>query len=180
MADPEEKRIGEMILGLDFTALGMHLPQYLESQGTESMGEPTNDNRDTAARRRGRPKAGQRPVVPWEKVYELLVFGEVALQEATSRPDVQFPSYRELASRYGVSVSLIASYAAKHQCMKRRELVHAQMQLQFEQRLLEKRAEAPTMPLVEVIAIIDEYMRVLRQGAMVPAAQDVLPAHRVA
>jgi hypothetical protein len=144
------------------------------------MSEPMNDNDDVTGRKRGRPKGGHGPAVPWHRVYRLLVFGEVALNETTSRPEVRFPSYRELASRYGVSVSLIATYAAKHQCIKHRELLHAHVQGQPEHRLLEQGVAAPTMPIVEVIAILEEYRRALQEGAVLPEAQDAQPTHRLA
>lgn len=144
------------------------------------MSQPKNDNGDVAGRKRGRPKGGRGPAVPWHRVYRLLVFGEVVLNKVTRRPDVRFPSFRELASRYGVSVSLIANYAAKHQCTKRRGLLHAQMQGQLEQGLLENGVEAPTMPIVEVIAILEEHKRALQESTALPETQDAHPTHRVA
>jgi integrase/recombinase XerC len=37
------------------------------------MSAPMNDNRDTAGRKRGRPKGGHGPAIPWHRVYRLLV-----------------------------------------------------------------------------------------------------------
>jgi hypothetical protein len=97
-------------------------------------------------------------------VDQLLVLGEDVLNDKTGRPEVQYPTYRELSSRYGVSASLIATYAAKHQCMKRREENIARTQAQFEQKLIEKRAQVLAMSAAEAIEIIDGYMQSFRQA----------------
>jgi hypothetical protein len=128
------------------------------------MSDSMNDNSDSDAPKRGRPKRGQGPGVPWQEVDQLLVLGEEVLNEKTGRPEVRYPTYRDLSSRYGVSNSLIATYAAKHQCMKRREENIARTQAQFEQKLIEKRAEARAMSAAEAIEIIDGYMQSFRQA----------------
>jgi hypothetical protein len=123
-----------------------------------------NHSSDSGAPKRGRPRRGQGPGVPWQEVDQLLVLGEDVLNEKTGRPEVQYPTYRELSSRYGVSASLIATYAAKHQCMKRREENIARTQAQFEQKLIEKRAQVLAMSAAEAIEIIDGYMHSFRQA----------------
>jgi hypothetical protein len=128
------------------------------------MSDSMNDSSDSDAPKRGRPKRGQGPGVPWQEVDQLLVFGEEVLNEKTGRPEVRYPTYRDLSSRYGVSNSLIATYAAKHQCMKRREENIARTQAQFEQKLIEKRAEARAMSAAEAIEIIDGFMQSFRQA----------------
>jgi len=128
------------------------------------MSYSMNDSKDSGAPKRGRPKRGQGPGVPWQEVDQLLVLGEDVLNEKTGRPEVHYPTYRELSSRYSVSASLIATYAAKHQCMKRREENIARTQAQFEQKLIEKRAEVRAMSAAEAIEIIDGYMQSFRQA----------------
>jgi hypothetical protein len=144
------------------------------------MNELTTNHGDTAGRKRGRPKRGQGPAIPWQEADRLLVFGAVAIDEMTGRQEVRYPSYRELASRYGVSVSLIATYASKHQCIKRRHENQARTQVQFEQLLLEKRAEARTISIADVITLVDDYMRVLQEVTVFPEALDGRPARRAA
>jgi hypothetical protein len=122
----------------------MPLIDELNSRGG-TMSYSMNDSSDSGAPKRGRPKRGQGPGVPWQEVDQLLVLGEDVLNEKTGRPEVKYPTYRELSSRYGVSASLIATYAAKHQCMKRREENIARTQAQFEQKLIEKRAQVLAM-----------------------------------
>jgi hypothetical protein len=128
------------------------------------MNDSMNDSSDSGAPKRGRPKRGQGPGVPWQEVDQLLVLGEDVLNEKTGRPEVRYPTYRDLSSRYGVSSSLIATYAAKHQCIKRREENIARTQAQFEQKLIEKRAEVRAMSAAEAIEIIDGYMQSFRQA----------------
>lgn len=144
------------------------------------MNELTTNHGDTAGRKRGRPRGGQGPIVPWQEAERLLVFGEVAIDEMTGRHEVRYPSYRELASRYGVSVSLIATYASKHQCIKRRHENQARTQVQFEELLRKKRAEAGTISIADVIALIDDYMRVLEEVTVLRQASEGWPAQRAA
>jgi hypothetical protein len=111
------------------------------------------------SRRQGRPRNADRPVIPWPEIDRLLVFGEVVRDEATGHEDLRYPSYRELGRRYGVSGSLIGQYATQHQCMQRREDNRLREQIRFEQKVIEKRAEARALSTAEAIGIIDEYLR---------------------
>src|SRR5690606_37701743 len=86
------------------------------------------------------------------------------LNGKTGVPRVRYPTYRDRSSRYGVSNALIATYAAKHQCMTRREENIARTQAQFEQKLIEKRAQVLAMSAAEAIEIIDGYMQSFRQA----------------
>lgn len=144
------------------------------------MSKPTNHSGDTTARKRGRPRGGQGPIVPWQEADRLLVFGEVVIDEMTGRHEVRYPSYRELARRYGVSVSLIATYASKHQCIKRRYENCARARMQFDQQLLKKRAEARTIAIVDAIALVDDCLRMLQELTGSPEASDRWPAQRAA
>jgi hypothetical protein len=144
------------------------------------MSKPTNHSGDTTARKRGRPRGGRGPIVPWQEADRLLVFGEVAIDEMTGRHEVRYPSYRELARRYGVSVSLIATYASKHQCIKRRHENCARARMQFEELLRKKRAEARTISIVDAIALVDDYMRVLEEVTVLRQASEGWPAQRAA
>jgi hypothetical protein len=89
----------------------------------------------------GRPRNGDRQVIPWPEIDQLLVFGEMVRDEETGREDLRYPSQRELGRRYGVSGALIGRYSKEHQCMKRREENQGREQARFEQKVVEKLAE---------------------------------------
>jgi hypothetical protein len=112
----------------------------------------------------GRPRNADRPVIPWEEVDRLLVFGETVRDEETGRETVRYPSLRDLGRRYGVSGALIGRYSVQHRCMERREENSAREQIRFEQKVVEKLAEARAMSTAEAIAIVDGYMQSFRNA----------------
>jgi hypothetical protein len=117
-----------------------------------------------AKRKRGRPRNGDRPVIPWPEIDRLLVFGEMVRDQETGREDLRYPSQRELGNRFGVSSGLIGYYSKQHQCMKRREENRHRAQVSFEQKLVEKLAEARAISTAEAIEIVDAYMRAFREA----------------
>jgi hypothetical protein len=112
----------------------------------------------------GRPRNVDRPVIPWEEVDRLLVFGETVRDEETGRETVRDPSLRDLGRRYGVSGALIGRYSVQHRCMERREENSARERISFEQKVVEKLAEARAMSTAEAIAIVDGYMQSFRNA----------------
>jgi hypothetical protein len=117
-----------------------------------------------AKRKRGRPRNGDRPVIPWPEIDRLLVFGEMVRDQESGREDLRYPSQRELGKRFGVSSGLIGYYSKQHQCMKRREENRHRAQVSFEQKLVEKLAEARAISTAEAIEIVDAYMRAFREA----------------
>jgi hypothetical protein len=115
-------------------------------------------------RKMGRPRNADRPVIPWEEVDRLLVFGETVRDEETGRETVRYPSHRDLGRRYGVSGALIGRYSVQHRCMERREENSARERISFEQKVVEKLAEARAMSTAEAIAIVDGYMHSFRNA----------------
>ena len=109
-------------------------------------------------RKNGRPRKGQGPQVPYEELDRILVFGEVVKCEDGENSTVQFPSYRTLALRYGVSHSLVAHYSKKHDCLRRREEAQARIAAKADQRLVELRANAIAMSRDDAVRIIDSYL----------------------
>jgi hypothetical protein len=93
-------------------------------------------------RPRGRPKKADAPIVPWDEVARLLVFGEVAKNPDTGIEAVKFPSLAELGARYGVSRNRVWQYASKARCYQRREEARLKTQERYEQKVVEKVAEA--------------------------------------
>ena len=67
-------------------------------------------------RRAGRPRKGEGPQINHAELDQLLVFGEPAAPPGGA---IRYPSYRELAARYGVANSVIADYARKNRCQRR-------------------------------------------------------------
>jgi len=116
------------------------------------------------SRARGRPRRADAPIVPWDEVDRLLVFGEKVKDETTGREAVSFPSYTELAARYGVSKSRIWQYAKRAKCLRRREESREREQARYEQKVVERRAEARALGTEDVVRIIDGYIEGFRKA----------------
>ncbi len=108
--------------------------------------------------RGGRPRKGEGPRVPYEDLDRILVFGEVVPCEDGNGTTVYYPSYRELAERYGVSNSVIAEYAKSHNVQRRRKEAQARIQVKAEQKLVEMRAKAIAVSKDDELRIIDTYL----------------------
>ncbi len=117
-----------------------------------------------SSRARGRPRRADAPIVPWPEVDRLLVFGERVKDKATGREAVSFPSYRELGARYGVSRSRIGQYATRAKCLRRREEAQLREQARYEQKVVERRAEARALGTEDVVRIIDGYIEGFRKA----------------
>jgi len=123
-----------------------------------------DDSTTSDARKRGRPRRVDAPIVPWNEVDRLLVFGERVKDEATRREGVSFPSYTELGVRYGVSKSRIGQYATRAKCLRRREEAKLREQARYEQKVTERRAEARALGTEDVVGIIDGYIEGFRKA----------------
>ena len=69
-------------------------------------------------RKRGRPHRTEHAAFDERALDQLLVHGERVGGEASAR--VHYPTYRELAERFGISKSLVGRYATEHNCLGRR------------------------------------------------------------
>ncbi len=67
----------------------------------------------------GRPHRGEEPDLDQAALDRLLVHGEETTTPG-GEPARRFPSYRELAERFGISKSLVGRYAQQHGCVARR------------------------------------------------------------
>jgi hypothetical protein len=114
--------------------------------------------KDPAPRRAARrPKKAEAPVVNYTELDRLLVFGEVVAKgDGTS--DVVFPSYRQLAKRFGISSSLVGEYASAHDCMRRRAEAAAKINQQAEEKIIELRASQIAVSREHELRIIDAYL----------------------
>lgn len=122
-----------------------------------------NDER----RKPGRPRHQDAPVIPFEELDRLLVHGEVQLLEDGKRTTV-FPTYRELADKYGVVPSVIAEYAKRHNTMKRRKLAEARVEKRTDEKLVELRSDAMAFGDARLLELIDaflvEFEKALKEG----------------
>lgn len=119
-------------------------------------------------KRMGRPKNADMPRISYHDLDRLLVFGEMVDDGDGFGPVTRYPSYRELAARYGVSHSLIAAYASKHQCLHRREVARQRLDARTDEKLIEKRASDIADCSVKIGDIIEgfitEFKKALAEG----------------
>lgn len=122
------------------------------------------DTSGNSGRRAGRPRKSEPPRLPYDEVDRLLVFGEVVKTESGESTTVVYPSYREIARRYGVSHSLIAQYSKRHDCLRRRKEAKARIAVKTDQKLVEMRATAIAISKDESLQIIDTYLAGFRDA----------------
>ena len=115
------------------------------------------DDAGSSGAKMGRPRKSAGPKVPYDEIDRLLVHGEVVEAEAGGNT-VVYPSYRNLAARYGCAHSLIAQYSSKHDCMRRRKHTKARVVAKAEQKLVELRANALAVSKDDALQIIDAYL----------------------
>lgn len=115
-------------------------------------------------RAKGRPRKGEAPALPVEELDRLLVFGELVTAQSGQAPTVHFPSYSELAERFSVSSSLIAKYAAEHNCQARREQNQARVEAKTEQKMVDLRSELSAKTKEDELRIIDGYIEGFEQA----------------
>jgi hypothetical protein len=115
-------------------------------------------------RPRGRPRKVDAPIVPWDEVDRLLVFGEAVTSPKTGCVAVKCPSLADLGARYGVSRNRVWQYASKARCFQRREEARLKTQERYEQKVVERVAEARALATADVVAVVDDYIRGFRQA----------------
>lgn len=120
--------------------------------------EPTEERR-----RSGRPRHQQAPVIPYAELDRLLVFGEVSMNEDGTSNTV-YPTYRELAEKYGVVASVIADYAKSHNTMHRRKYGEHRIEARRDEKIIEARATAEAITVAEMLALIDEFLIKFREA----------------
>ncbi|WP_223643807.1 AT hook motif domain protein [Corallococcus sp. EGB] len=125
----------------------------------EDSPEPTTDPPDAPKekRRPGRPRRQDAPLIPFEELDRLLVFGEVQILDDGKTTTV-YPSYRALAEKYGVVPSVIAEYARSHNTMKRRKLAAMRIEARKDEKLVELRSDALAVGETRLVAMIDDFL----------------------
>ena len=110
------------------------------------------------ARGRGRPRKGEAPVIDYEQLDKLLVYGELTPAKDGGGVTSAYPTYAQLSERFGVSTSVIRDYAKQHNTMARRERARLRTQLRVEDKMVEARAEAIVVTKERELQIIDAYL----------------------
>jgi hypothetical protein len=124
---------------------------------------------DDARRGPGRPRRGDGPAFPHDRVFDALVYGEIVQHEDGSTTTV-YPTYRELADRHGVAVSVIAEYAKSRNALKRRELARARYEARKEEKIIELRSDKTAFNDAQMLQVLDEmfmnYASAVTEGRM--------------
>lgn len=105
----------------------------------------------------GRPKKGDGPRVSYQELDRLLVMGE-EVETAGGKLAVVYPTYREIARRFGVSHSLVSDYSKKHNCLNRRAVAENRVAEKVADRLVELRAQAIAVSREDALKIIDGFL----------------------
>jgi hypothetical protein len=106
----------------------------------------------------GRPRKADPPRIDYQLLDKMLVFGEVVPTADGLGTSVVFPTYRDLAQRFGVVVSVIADYARTRNCQKRRAEASARIEAKTDAKLVELRAESVAVAKADALNIIDRYL----------------------
>ena len=106
----------------------------------------------------GRPRKADPPRIDYQLLDKMLVFGEVVPTADGAGTSVVFPTYRDLAQRFGVVVSVIADYARTRNCQKRRAEAQARIEAKTDAKLVELRAESVAVAKADALNIIDRYL----------------------
>jgi hypothetical protein len=115
-------------------------------------------------RRPGRPRKGEGVDLPYKEIDRLLVEGELVPVEGCNAKITRYPTYRDVAERYGVAQSLIADYARTRNVMRRRKQVEAQAEARAMERLLAERSDVLSMDKEEQLRLVDQALRHLKKN----------------
>jgi len=128
------------------------------------MADTTKTPTAKSTKKLGRPKKADPPRISYHELDRLLVFGEVIDEGNGMGPVTKYPSYRELAARHGVSHSLVATYASRHQCLHRRDVARQRLDARTDDKLIEQRASAIADCKVRIGDIIEGFISEFRKA----------------
>lgn len=112
-----------------------------------------------AKKKIGRPKKSEPPRADYHAIDTLLVMGELRPDDGTGRgPTTVYPSYRDLAKRFGISHSLIATYSSRHDCLRRRESAALRIRKLTDEKVIARRGTTLAESKERMLAIIDRYI----------------------
>jgi hypothetical protein len=119
---------------------------------------------DPNSPRNGRRRKSDGPSFPRDLVDRLLVHGEPEHDDEGNVIRTRYPTYAEVADRFGCAVSLIGRFAKQNDVVRRRTQASRKVQARVEQKLVETRASAVAMSRGEAVALIDEYVAKFREA----------------
>lgn len=122
------------------------------------------NNASEKERKSGRPKKMDSPQISWDDIDCLLVHGDKIIIDGTDTGKIEYPSFRELSERFGVSHSLIGRYSKQHNCMARRNSASKRVKELADTKLIELRADELAMSRDDAIRIIDRYLVAFEQA----------------
>lgn len=108
--------------------------------------------------RRGRPRRGDRPAIPWDEIEKAYVCGEIVRQLEDGSFERSYPSIRDLAKKYGVHRSLIGYHSRRHNWPARRQNFRTQLRTEIQQ----IRAKARALSTEDAVGILDAYLEKFR------------------
>lgn len=109
-------------------------------------------------RKRGRPRRGDQPAIPWGDIEKAYITGEIVRQLDDGSFERTYPSIRDLAEKFGVQRSLIGYHSRRHNWPARR--IDFQNELRTE--IHQIRAKARALSLDEAMGILDAYLEKFR------------------
>jgi hypothetical protein len=115
-------------------------------------------------KKRGRPKRGEGPNVPWPAVDLALVHGERQVDPQTGDEVLRYPSLADLAERYGVSRTLLWKFARRRNCYERRKEAQLKTQARTDDKVIEKVSSARAAATSDVAAIVDTFISGFRKA----------------
>lgn len=117
------------------------------------MMQASSDTPPADKRRGGRPRGGSK--VPWLEVEKLIVQGEEVVDPLTKQKSKRYPSYREIAKRYGVTHGSVAGQGVRRKWMQRRE----ELQRIETERKTQQLVKAGALSIEDAISILDDWIR---------------------
>lgn len=121
------------------------------------MTDTTQENTEQTAKKLGRPRKADPQRVDYHQLDTLLVMGEMRV-DAERGPVTEYPSYRELAKRFGISHSLVAAYSSRHNCLRRREAASEKIRKVTDEKVIARRGTALAEAKERILAIIDRFL----------------------
>lgn len=121
------------------------------------MTDTTQTSAEQPAKKLGRPRKADPQRVDYHQLDTLLVMGEMRV-DAERGPVTEYPSYRELAKRFGISHSLVAAYSSRHNCLRRREAASEKIRKVTDEKVIARRGTALAEAKERILAIIDRFL----------------------
>jgi hypothetical protein len=121
------------------------------------MTDMTQANAAQTTKKLGRPKKADPQRVDYHQLDTLLVMGELRVDPERG-PVTEYPSYRELAKRFGISHSLVAAYSSRHNCLRRREAASEKLRKLTDDKVIARRGTTLAEAKERILAIIDRYL----------------------